>query len=425
MNQLNRKMLLLVAVAVCVCAGLLVPRAYAPPSGQPITLGAPTLQCVPAMTTMHTIKLQVCAGTDGAPFGFSVQWVREDVYAAGPDGELGTGDDNTWPASDSGLLCKASFSGRPAYNDVPGCDSYTLVYDPGCTDPASYFEAEIGNLNDDDCGVSFNVNSSCGGELDCGTTYRFRAFSHAGVHPDTGQKYKKSAFSSDITCETETCPPEGFIQCTWSQGFWKTHEQSVINVMEATASIGDGTCGSSSNPGLCMGTGACGTPGATPSCYDVDAVMATLNRSPSGGNRLVQLAHQYIAARLNLLYNGGYDPVLSNGFTVTQNLTTADSLIGSLNIVTDFSNNAAMNQLAGVLEAYNLSFDHAIGCIEPLMDQPPSEPTGGTTLNGSSDNSASKDGAPKLDAPKTEAPKPIAPKADAPKADSPKPIKRN
>src|SRR5215207_6302560 len=97
-------------LALTISMGLLL-IATAGWAGKTTKMDTPLLSCGAA--TLASLDVSVCAGTTtGAPAGFSLQWVTADQLAAGPDGILGTLDDNTWPASDSADLCKASFSGN-------------------------------------------------------------------------------------------------------------------------------------------------------------------------------------------------------------------------------------------------------------------------------------------------------------------------
>jgi len=134
-------------------------------------LAAPTITC--GTSTLHSITLNVKAGANGAPAGFSIQWMTAADYAA---------NGNAWYTSDDPRLCKASFSG------VPGCSSWNLGVGGTTT-------VEIGNLSEN-CGTSF----SCNGDLPCGTAYVFRAFAH-----NVPGGLNKSDFTSNLTCSTDPC----------------------------------------------------------------------------------------------------------------------------------------------------------------------------------------------------------------------------
>lgn len=160
----------------------------------------PTITCIGQ--TLHTIFLQVCAGSTGTPAGFSVQWVKHSDYPSldcqtGSPGSCTPGGDegSRWPASDTTAnLCKASFSG------TPGCSTYNLA-------PNACVIVEIGNLLDSECGVGL---SNCGAnELACGTEYVFRAFAHAD------NTHNRSDYTCNLCCSTDPCAPA----CVLTQGY--------------------------------------------------------------------------------------------------------------------------------------------------------------------------------------------------------------
>ena len=226
----------------------------------------PTLSC--GTSAASYIEVQVCAGTTGAPGGFSVQWESAADFAI-------YGWNDLAPS-----YCAASFSG------VPGNSRYNLA-------PNSCITVQIGDNLFDDVGAS----SSCAGaSLACGTQYVFRAFAHAtnGVN--------RSDFSSTLTCETLPCNPGG--GCTFTQGFWKTHGPlgcvtgNNTNVWPVTS--------------LALGN----------TTYD-DTQLCAIFNTPGGGNGLISLAHQLIAAKLNVV-NG------ANGADIADVINSADALIGGL-----------------------------------------------------------------------------------------------
>jgi len=99
----------------------------------------PILSC--GTSAASYIEVQVCAGTTGAPAGFSVQWETAADFAI-------YGWSDLTPS-----YCAASFSG------VPGNSRYNLA-------PNSCITVQIGDNLFDDVGAS----SSCAGaSLACGT----------------------------------------------------------------------------------------------------------------------------------------------------------------------------------------------------------------------------------------------------------------
>jgi len=235
-------------------------------------LSAPTLTC--GTSTAASINIQVCAGASGAPAGVSIQWMEKSEYVA-----------YGWPAnSDSpgtaSSFCKASFSG------VPGCSNYKLA-------PNACITVNLGENLFDDCGAS----STCTGQLVCGSDYVFRAFAHNDPVSGAG----KSAFSSTLTCSTQPCTQLG---CTFTQGYWKTH--------------GPVGCAAGNNTdtwpvnSLQLGT-----------VTYTDLQLCSILNTPAGGNGLLALAHQLVAAKLNIA-NG------ADGSAIAQSIADADALIGGL-----------------------------------------------------------------------------------------------
>ena len=216
----------------------------------------------------------VKAGQSGAPAGFDIQWMTLADYVA-----LG----NQWPVSSNvpdpaaPSFCKASFGG------APGCTKYNL-------EPGQSITIVIGddNLYDDNCS-----SSPCPGQpLLCNTAYVFRVSAHGDP---------QSEFSKAITCATLPCIPA---PCTYTQGYWRTH--------------GSGDCAEGNNQNvwpvtsLILGTTA----------YDATELCSIL-QTQAKGNGLIALAHQLIAAKLNIA-NGAPDT------DVAAAISDADTLIGSL-----------------------------------------------------------------------------------------------
>jgi hypothetical protein len=170
---------------------------------------------------------------------------------------------NQWP-DDPALVCEASFP----YNLAPN-QTTTVV------------------IGDDRLFDSFGVRSDCSGDpLLCDTAYVFR--SRANETPSCDA----SDWSSTITCSTLPCNPGQ--NCTYTQGYWKNHPDiwPVQSLMLGAVS------------------------------YNESQLLQILNR-PAQGNGLVTLAHQLIAAKLNIA--SGADPS-----AVQQIVIDADNMIGGL-----------------------------------------------------------------------------------------------
>lgn len=149
-------------------------------------------------------------------------------------------------------------------------------------------------------------------ECDEGTEYvlRVRALPAAG--------WGGSGFSADVSATT-LLPDAN--NCTFTQGYWKSHEEE----WPVTS--------------LTLGTVT----------YPQAQLLAILNR-PAQGNGLVFLAHQLIAAKLNVA-RGASVPA-----SVAQAIADADALIGGLVVPPVGSGYIAPNQASGLtqtLDQYN------------------------------------------------------------------------
>lgn len=256
----------------------------------------PTLSC--ASPTQTSINLTVCAGASGAPAGFSVQWMTTADYAA---------NGSVWYLSEDPRLCKASFSGNA------NASRYNLG-------PNECTSINIGELLFDN-GASA---TTCGLDgLLCGTDYVFHVFAHAT------STVNKSDFSVAITCSTLPCfvPATG---CTFTQGYWKTHNPSVC-VVDPLSPL----CIQWPANGLTLGK----------YYYTNDQLLAILN-TPAQGNGLITLAHQLIAAYLNM-FNGADVTIIDDA------LGGAMAIIGNNVVGVDYLPPSSTSALVTALTNYN------------------------------------------------------------------------
>lgn len=200
-----------------------------------------------AAAASNAVDLGVPAltATDATATTITVQVCAAETGAPGGFSIQWTpGDDPSaaWPES----ACGASFSGSAR-------DSRYALAAGECV------EVMLGDFLADN---GFSAGEGCGVPLTCGTSYLVRTFAHA-----SGGDYKKSDFSTPIVAATAACEPEA---CTLTWGYWKTHPE-VWTVAELT--LGETT-------------------------YAADAVQAIL-ATDVGGNGLLALAHQLVAAKLN------------------------------------------------------------------------------------------------------------------------------
>jgi hypothetical protein len=256
-------------VSLFVTAG---PALAAKPAGRP---PAPSLACAGA--TGLSIALQVCAGPPGAPGGFAIQWTMADSFEAGPDGLLGTDDDGTWPAPDATNLCTASFAGQAHFSK--------REFGPG-----ECVTVDVGQLLEDS-----GARTDCAGALSCGSTYVFRA-----LVPGAAAPLAISA-SPDLFCGTLPCLP-AVDGCVVTAAYWKDHGPLPRR----------GNADEWNVSSLVLGN-------VTYSDVDLQAILET----PADGNGLLALAHQLIAAKLNIA-NG------ADGTVVASFVEAADKVIGDV-----------------------------------------------------------------------------------------------
>jgi hypothetical protein len=279
-----KNVFLSVAVLAIAIAGF---GAYNQASAQKAAKAAPKMS-TPTLSsgsaTQVSINVTVTAGSTGAPAGFSLQWITLAAYELGPDGLAGTADDNSWPASDSIGLCKASFSGNA------NLSNYILGPNQSATVNVGEFLFDNG------------ASTNCGGVLVCGTTYVFRAFAHAN------STMQRSDFTPNYYFGTLDCDDDDDEEgCTLTQGYWKTHGPTPVGNNEYTwpQAVKDN--------GLYLGTNN----------YPAVDLLNIFN-TPAQGNGLIALAHQLEAAKLNLA-NAASAPQ-----EVLDAISAADFLINSL-----------------------------------------------------------------------------------------------
>lgn len=242
-----------------------------------------------ADTSAVTIDIRVCAGSTGAPAGLSLQWMTAEDFAS-----FG----NTWPAyTEAQEFCKASFGGNA------NLSRFALA-------PNACTVVEIGNLFDEEPGVSF----TCNDDLACGTEYVFRAFAHAT------STLNRSAYTPNLLASTLACTTDD--GCTFTQGYWKNHYDAPGWPVES----------------LTLGAVS----------YSATELLAIFD-TPAKGNGLLSLAHQLTATKLNLA--NGADPAAISGA-----VGAADALIGPL-VVPPIGSGAlapsVTSSLTSVLDAFN------------------------------------------------------------------------
>jgi hypothetical protein len=260
----------------------------------------------PVDNGLYSVTLKVQAGPSGAPGGFTVQWMkRSDFVAAGG-----------WPESPTDpRIGNGNFVGSPTLN-LWGASSFKLA--PG---EAAYVQP--GDLFDE-TGLATNTTAAT---LQPGTDYvtRVRAL------PAT------DGTASDFTGAVETRTLNG--ECTL--GFWKNFPDRWPS-----------TC-----LPLLLGTVS----------YTKSQLLQIFDQ-PAKGNGLISLAHQLIAARLNLC--NGSDPT-----AVTGTIASADAQIGGLVVPPIGSGTIAPEPTSSLTEALD---DYNNGRLGGVSECPTMTRTVGT-----------------------------------------------
>lgn len=267
-------------------------------SASAAVLDAPSLQLDYSSRT--SAALDVTAGNSGAPSGFTVEWMAASVHD-----QLGG-----WPAASDSRIQRMDFVGTPTLNIENGTSSYLL-------NPSEATGVEIGDLFDE-TGVVGNALT----ELTPGIEYVIRVRANGGSGDDA------SVFSETQRFSTLGFPTQN---CTYTQGYWKTH--------------GAGACHNGNNADEWpVGSLTLGTVNYTA------AQLCAIFNQPAQGNGLTSLAHQLIAAKLNIAQGAVAPPA------VAQAIADADALIGGLIAPPIGSGSLAPNAtsgLTGTLDQFN------------------------------------------------------------------------
>jgi hypothetical protein len=262
-------------------------------------LDPPDLGC-PATPGCYSLDISICGGGwGGSPGGFTVQWQTSADWA-----QFGW-PDNGAPASPS--FCTADFEGPHWQLGQYECTS--LVFGSGEPWPEG-------------------VTSTCSNEpLQTNTEYVFRAFAHETSN------MTPSPWGGSLRCSTEYgCPPgpepgtEEGDGCTYTQGYWKNH--------------GPGSRRGNEWPVNELPIGA---------VRYTDAQLLAILNQPVRGNGLVSLAHQLIAAKLNIANGASNESIIDT-------IRAADLLIGGLvvpPIGTGSLSPSSTSALTAALAAFN------------------------------------------------------------------------
>jgi len=254
----------------------------------PVTVMAqPTLDA-PSVSVVQAghaaIVLQITAGASGAPAGFTVDWMTKADY-----------DAYGWPADGYiGYNQWCTFDGIPIFHI--GSGSYRLG-------PNGSTNVYLGELFDEG-----GMTTSYVDELPAVTDFVVR------VRAESDGNSYESPHSPNLSVATVQNQ-----DCTFTQGYWKNHPEAwpVTTLTLGTVSY-------------------------------TQAELLSILGQPSGGNGLVILAHQLIAAKLNVA-QGATPPCC--GW-----IATSDGLIGPQVVPpvgAGYLPPATVNAAANALDDYN------------------------------------------------------------------------
>ncbi len=225
------------------------------------TMDAPTISRVKANSAY--IEVQFSAGPAGAPEGFVVEWMLRNSF------DLLGG----WPSDPaSPEIRRAVFTGVPTLHAFPDGADFLL-------NPDISVSIVPGELFDETGVAATDLN-----ELTPATGYVIRARAVVGGSTTDGPT------SANLYTSTS---PRSF-GCTYTQGYWKNHPSAwpVLNVTLGTVT------------------------------YNQTQLLNIFNQ-PAAGNGLLILAHQLIAAKLNIAF--GADPTVALPL-----ISAADAMVGGL-----------------------------------------------------------------------------------------------
>jgi hypothetical protein len=206
--------------------------------------------------------ITITAGPSGLPNGFAIWWMDQSTFTA---------NGGTWPVDLTAEMGGVDFTGQPTLNTFGG--QYTTFK----LAPNQSIVVEIGDLLQE-TGVSGTTE-----ELQYGQMYYYAAF---GLDESGNPASELSVTVSNSTTSSTNC--------TYTQGYWKNHEE-----LWPVTSVTLGTVN-----------------------YTAAQADAILGQSVEG-NGLVSLAHQLIAAKLNVA--NGADPTAA-----ASAIADADAMIGGL-----------------------------------------------------------------------------------------------
>jgi len=247
-----------------------------------------TPSVAPYAAKPSSVRIMVMAGMTGAESGFTVEWIKKSTFDA-----LGG-----WPAAGDPAIKSGDFTGVPVWITTGTSGDFTLP-------PAKWQAIGLGELFDES-----GVSATSTDELEANTEYVVRVSARA-----TGTS-SASAPSPNMVVSTTIHAAN----CTFTQGYWKNHPSAWP--------VG----------GLTLG-----------SVFYTAAELLSILNQPAQGNGLIILAHQLIAAKLNIA--NGADPTAAAAA-----IAAADAQIGALVVPpvgAGYLSPASVSATAATLDQYN------------------------------------------------------------------------
>ena len=264
----------------------------------PVELDPPDASA--ASNACSIVDLSVTAGASGAPNGFTVEWMTRSLFD-----QLGG-----WPADATDPnINSAIFLGTPTLNTVDGTKTFLLS-------PGQIAIVQLGDIFDET-----GVLSETPQELASGTEYVFRVKANGDPGSSTGGSSLLPSSPYSATQSAITKAHSDQLDCVHTQGYWKNHPDAWPVSTVRRGSI-----------------------------IYTKADLLLIFDEPAAGNGLISLAHQLIAAKLNIL--AGAIP----GAVITNAIAAADAMIGAQvvpPIGSGFISPAVTSNLNDVLEQFN------------------------------------------------------------------------
>jgi hypothetical protein len=199
----------------------------------------------------------------------------------------------------------------------------TTVID-GAANVSDSLKGFLGTVQAANTPTTFSYSLSVGPYSTCGSYSQTNTATFV-----TSTTKTQGTSSATLPIEVACTPPPSTTGCVLTQGYWKTHSvDGPATPPNPTWNLVGGPNASFYNSGMSW--------------------IQLFETPPAGGNAYIQLAHQFMAARLNLL-SGASTPT-----SVSQTLSWATQYFSNpANSPASYTERAQANQAASLLDAYN------------------------------------------------------------------------